>query len=141
MLKEKTKVVSYIYRQNAQNKQELLVFSHRHMPEAGIQVVGGTVEANEDFPSALIREIIEESGLHFGASELQKIGETIYHRRDLPEVNLRHYYAINSLNLPDSWAHVVHSNGLDNGLVFDFFWLEILEAKAVLTGNFGELLP
>lgn len=137
-MKEKTKVIAYIFRKN---KQEILVFSHRDMPEAGIQVIGGTVEALEDFPSALIREIMEESGLHLEASELQKIGETKYLRRDLPEVNLRHYYAIFPQNLPDSWAHVVHSTGEDNGLVFDFFWLEIDEAKEVLTGNFGELLP
>ena len=137
-MKEKTKVVAYIFRKN---KQEILVFSHRDISSAGIQVVGGTVEPLEDFPSALIREIMEESGLRLETSELQKIGETKYLRKDLPEVNLRHYYEISPQNLPDSWAHVVHSNGLDNGLVFDFFWLEILEAKAVLTGNFGELLP
>lgn len=137
-MKEKTKVVAYIFRKN---KQEILVFSHRDIPEAGIQVIGGTVESLEDFPSALIREIIEESGLRLEKSELQKIGETKYLRKDLPEVNLRHYYEISPQNLPDSWAHVVHSNGEDNGLVFDFFWLEIHEAKAVLTGNFGELLP
>lgn len=137
-MKEKTKVVAYVFRKN---KQEILVFSHRDIPEAGIQVIGGTVEPLEDFPSALIREIMEESGLRLETSELQKIGETKYLRKDLPEVNLRHYYEISPQNLPDSWAHVVHSNGLDNGLVFDFFWLEILEAKAVLTGNFGELLP
>jgi 8-oxo-dGTP pyrophosphatase MutT (NUDIX family) len=137
-MKEKTKVVAYIFRNN---KQEILVFSHRDMPQAGIQVVGGTVESLENFPSALIREIMEESGLKLEMSELQKIGETKYLRKDRPEVNLRHYYEISPLNLPDSWAHVVHSLGSDNGLVFDFFWLEIHVAKEVLTGNFGELLP
>jgi 8-oxo-dGTP pyrophosphatase MutT (NUDIX family) len=137
-MKEKTKVIAYIFRNN---KQEILVFSHRGMPQAGIQVVGGTVGPLENYPSALIREIIEESGLHLEMSELRKIGETKYLRRDIPEVNLRHYYEISPQNLPDSWTHVVQSDGADNGLVFDFFWLEIHEAKAVLTGNFGELLP
>jgi len=137
-MKEKTKVIAYIFRKN---KQEILVFSHRDIPEAGVQVIGGTVELLEDLTSALIREIMEESGLCLERSELQKIGETKYLRRDIPEVNLRHYYEISPQNLPDSWAHVVHSQGEDNGLVFDFFWLEIGAAKEVLTGNFGELLP
>lgn len=140
-MNEKTKVVAYILRKDSKNNQQLLVFSHRNMPEAGIQVVGGTVEHGENFPSALIREIMEESGLLLKASDLQKLGETKYIRKDRPEVNLRHYYEIYPQNLPDSWAHVVHSFGEDNGLVFDFFWLEIGKAKEVLTGNFGELLP
>lgn len=140
-MKEKTKVIAYIFRRTPDQTLEVLVFAHRDMPEAGIQVVGGTVEPLEDFPQALIREIIEESGLHFEASELKKIGETKYQRKDRPEVNLRHYYEIYTSNLPDSWAHVVHSTGEDNGLVFDYFWLEIPEAKSILTGNFGELLP
>lgn len=64
-------------------------------------------------------------------SELQIIGETKYLRKDRPEVNLRHYFEISPQKPPDYWAHVVHSFGCDNGLVYDFFWPEILEAKGI----------
>lgn len=93
----------------------------------GLYIIGGTVDPGEDLIEALLREIKEESGLTF--------------RKDTPEINHRHYYAINSIDLPDSWAHTVHSNGADNGLIFDFFWMPCSDAKLVLTGNFGELLP
>jgi len=140
-LKEKIKVLVYIFR-NKDQGPELLVFDHRDFPQAGTQIIGGTVDPGEELIEALLREIFEESGLVFGPSDIErKLGETSYRRKDLPEINHRHYYAINSIDLPDSWAHTVHSNGADNGLIFDFFWMPCSDAKLLLTGNFGELLP
>ncbi|MBY0413558.1 MAG: NUDIX domain-containing protein [Bdellovibrionales bacterium] len=135
---EKTKVISYIFR--SEKRDEILVFDHVGMPEAGTQVVGGTVEQKEDFKAALVREIAEESGLNVSLNDLTKIGETIYFRQDYPEKNYRHYYSLMIPVLPDKWTHTVISNGADNGLIFLFYWLTISEAKTTLTGNFGELL-
>jgi len=137
----KTKVIAYIFR-NKDKKKEILVFKHRDFPQAGLQVIGGTVDPGEDKIPALIREIYEEAGLIFSEYDnIKKIGETHYQRRDNGEINHRHYYIIEKNDLPNSWAHTVHSNGLDNGLVFEFFWMDIREAKLSLTGNFAELLP
>lgn len=140
-MKSKTKVLAYILRTNNE-ASEVLVFDHRDFPEAGTQIIGGTVDPGEDLIEALLREIKEESGLEFKVTDIaKKLGETQYHRRDIPEINNRHYYLIYSFDLPDTWAHTVHSNGADNGLIFDFFWMPISLAKKELTGNFGELLP
>ena len=136
-MKTKLKVISYIFRND---ENEILVFDHRGMPEAGTQVVGGTVESGEDFKAALAREILEESGLIINVDDMTPIGETTYHRKDKPEINQRHYFKIISHDLPASWSHTVKSDGEDNGLIFDFFWLTREEAKTKLTGNFGELL-
>ncbi len=136
-MKEKTKVISYIFRNAG---REILVFDHADFPEAGTQVVGGTLEAGEDLRVALAREVLEESGLVIAPLAFSKVGETTYHRKDRPEVNFRHYFSYHSENLPDSWSHVVKSSGEDNAMVFDFFWLPIERAKSVLDGNFGELL-
>jgi len=138
-MKEKAKVIAYIFRMR-NNQKELLVFAHRDYPEAGLQVVGGTVEKGEGFGPALVREILEESGLSFLESDFSKIGLTEYHRTDRLEVNHRHYFATMSKELPDKWTHIVSSDGSDNGLLFDFFWLPIHEAQEQLVGNFGELL-
>ncbi|MBC7712510.1 MAG: NUDIX domain-containing protein [Rhizobacter sp.] len=137
MKTEKTKVISYIYRKN---KTEILVFTHQTFPEAGVQVVGGTLETGEEFAPSLVREILEESGLVVDVKYLKKIGQTEYHRQDKPEINHRHYFEMDSDGLPETWTHVVVSDGEDNGLLFDFFWLTIKEAKERLVGNFGELL-
>lgn len=137
-MKSKTKVIAYIFRKN---QTELLVFTHDSFPEAGVQVVGGTVENQEDLKSALKREIKEESGLDFEDSEMESLGKTTFQRGDVAEINLRNYFRVNSIGLPETWSHTVLSDGADNGLVFTFFWLSVSEAKKRLVGNFGELLP
>jgi 8-oxo-dGTP pyrophosphatase MutT (NUDIX family) len=139
-MKEKTKVLSYIFR-NTDEGQEVLVFIHRDLPEAGIQVVGGTVDAGEDLVEALIRELYEESGLRVLAHECSKIGESVYYRQDFPEKNLRHYFEV-KISLPhEFWSHKVKSTGMDDGLVFEFFWMPTSLAKVQLVGKMGELLP
>jgi 8-oxo-dGTP pyrophosphatase MutT (NUDIX family) len=135
----KIKVIAYIYRKR-NDQTEVLVFSHADFPEAGIQVVGGTLEEGEDHILALVREILEESGLIVSANDFKKVGETQYQRKDKPELNHRHYFKMHSNGLPDKWSHIVKSTGLDNGMQFDFFWLSTKEAREILTGNFGELL-
>ncbi len=135
----KFKVIAYILRRKSEGF-EILVFDHLDFPEAGVQVVGGTVEENEDPKFALIREIKEESGLEYSLNDLQYIGESEYLRKDKPEINLRKYYKILSNNLNENWVHHVASNGEDNGLKFYFYWLTIDQAKEVLTGNFSEFL-
>ena len=138
-MKEKAKVIAYIFRMR-NNQKELLVFSHKDFPEAGVQVVGGSIEKGETFGTALVREILEESGLIIQETDLKKIGLTEYHRKDRLEINHRHYFEMMSQDLPEKWTHKVVSDGADNGLLFDFFWLPIHEARERLVGNFGELL-
>lgn len=140
-MKTKVKVLAYILR-TKNEIDEVLVFDHRDFPEAGTQIIGGTVDPGEDLIGALLREIFEESGLQFSASDIiKKLGETQYQRRDIKELNHRHYFLIHSNNLSDTWAHTVHSDGQDNGMVFHFYWMTLSKAKEELTGNFGELIP
>lgn len=138
-MKEKTKVLSYVFRMK-DNAREVLVFRHRDFLEAGIQVVGGTVDPGEEFIPALVREIHEESGLIILSSECFFLGQSRYQRKEPVEINLRHYYEVKISGLPDSWSHTVFSEGADNGMVFEFFWMPTALAKSVLVGEMGELL-
>lgn len=134
---KKHKVIAYITRIKDQQK-EILVFDHVDFLEAGVQVVGGTIENNEDPKSALIREIKEESGLIFSINDLMFIGESEYIRKDRPEINFRKYFQIQAKDLLENWIHIVESTGEDQGLKFYFYWLNLEEAKDKLTGNFAE---
>lgn len=141
-MKTKQKVLAYITRKSSGTFSEVLVFLHQDHPEAGLQVPGGTVDPGEDLSEAILREIFEESGLKLDKADIvSMIGETDYQRKDIPEINHRHYFLIQRNDLPETWAHTVHSSGADDGLVFLYSWMETSKAKIELTGQMGELLP
>jgi 8-oxo-dGTP pyrophosphatase MutT (NUDIX family) len=54
------KVTAFITRMGRQGQPQLLLFQH---PQAGIQIPAGTVEAGEDWQTAVLREAREETGL------------------------------------------------------------------------------
>lgn len=139
MMIHKQKVLAYFYRTSLQGK-EVLVFDHQNMPEAGTQIIGGTVEENEDFVLALVREIKEEAGLTISKDDLVFLAKTTYQRKDRAEINHRTYFKIDGSMLPDHWSHRVISDGEDNGLVFLFYWMPVDQTFEKLTGNFAECL-
>ncbi len=140
-MRSKKKVLAYIFRTNGAH-QEILVFDHLGMPEAGTQVIGGTVEETENLAVALSREIFEEAGLKISPNRFKKLGESTYYRKDIIEQNERTYFEVTTKlgELPDYFEHTVISDGEDNGLVFVHFWITVENAKKRLTGNFHELL-
>ena len=54
------KVTAFITRTGRQGQQQLLLFQH---PQAGVQIPAGTVDAGEDWQTAVLREATEETGL------------------------------------------------------------------------------
>jgi len=57
MLNPRKKVLGYVVR-NIYQRWELLVFEHQDYPEAGIQILGGTLESSDlDLRSAVLREV------------------------------------------------------------------------------------
>ena len=55
------RVAAYVIRPRPQ--PELLIFEHLGVPEAGQQVPAGRVQSGEDPTQAVLREVIEETGL------------------------------------------------------------------------------
>ncbi|HET6312761.1 MAG TPA: NUDIX domain-containing protein, partial [Chloroflexia bacterium] len=54
------KAIAYITRE-VEGRKQLLVFTHRDNPEAGVQVPAGTAHEGEDIEATLFREVEEET--------------------------------------------------------------------------------
>ena len=104
------RVVAYVVRDG-----ELLVFDHRDFPGVGAQVPAGTVEDDEEPAATVVREVLEETGVR--ASFVRELGTTdAIAPRGEPRRNL--FYELTTDEPRDSWEHVVHGGGGDDGLVF-----------------------
>ena len=136
------KVYAYILREGC-IKRQLLVFTHVDLPEAGIQVPGGSVEIGEEYKFAAEREVEEETGLKDLLCE-RKLGEV---RRDLRgfglhEVHHRHYFQFSCLNCDkDEWIgfEETPSDGSQGPIAFKFFWVD-LDSVPVLRAGLDEML-
>jgi len=134
------KVVAYITQGD-----QLLVFSHPHHPEAGIQVPAGTVEEGESPREAVLREAREETGLdgleirsYLG---LQEYDLSAYGRSEVEE---RHFFHLAFCGeAPARWRHYeMHpSEGDAEQIEFELYWVEFPEEVPELAGDQGALLP
>ncbi|PAD34562.1 NUDIX hydrolase [Terribacillus saccharophilus] len=118
------KVLAYII-SIRNNTYQMLVHEHKDIPEAGLQVPGGTVDPEEDLVTALQREIYEESGLcNLPVGEI--VASAPFLHPDKQELQLRHFYLIQTKQQhPATWEHHVLGNGVDNGLVFRYTWYDL----------------
>jgi 8-oxo-dGTP pyrophosphatase MutT (NUDIX family) len=118
---------------------ELLVFRH---PLAGIQIPKGSIETGEDAAEAALRELAEESGV----TAARLIGQIGHHEIQVgagptesgpPELQAWHtFLLVADRELPDTWSHEVSGSEVETGLVFDFFWLPIAEARSASAPRF-----
>jgi 8-oxo-dGTP pyrophosphatase MutT (NUDIX family) len=128
----KQKVLAYVVRRRGSGWQ-LAVFEHANVSEAGVQVPAGTVEAGEPLEAALWRELLEESGLRAPSVALVcKLPEA----RE-PELDqIRHVYLLKDVGgLPNDWVTVVAGDGEDRGIVFDYYWVDILPGLRLAGGQ------
>ena len=131
----KHKVLAYITRQR-DGARQLLVFKHRDHPEAGVQVPAGTVELEEPIETALFREVHEEAGLD-NLRLVRKLAERL--EEDWNQV--RHVFHLSAPDdTPDHWTHIVHGQGEDSGMVFEYYWLD-LTLDIELAGDQHRWLP
>lgn len=126
------KVLAYILRQR-DGQRQLLVFEHRDHPDAGVQVPAGTVEPGEAIEAALLREIEEESGLRAEqlgqARKLAAVYEAEWDQQ-------RHVYAVTPHgSLPHRWSHTVRGGGEDQGMVFDYYWIDVTPGLKLAGGQ------
>ncbi|MBJ8481451.1 NUDIX hydrolase [Acinetobacter vivianii] len=108
------KVVPVILR-HQKHGLEILAFRH---PFAGIQLVKGTIEYDEKYDEAAIRELFEEAGLiaepnpkFIGNFKLKSNQQDWYF-----------YLCEVSADLAETWIHHCQDDG---GLDFEFFWFPL----------------
>ena len=136
----KRKVLAYIT-----HGHRLLVFSHPHFPEAGIQVPAGTVKDDESLEEAALREALEETGLPdlelgaFLGQELRDMAEW-----GLDQIHDRYFFHLRCTgNPPETWQHFETdpSDGTPEPILFEFFWADLPHGVPELTGHHAALLP
>lgn len=132
----KLRVLAYIVRAN-NGGLELLVCRHRDVPEAGVQVIAGTVEPGEAVEAALFREIEEESG--FGRDKLRLLRKLGKDHNPGSDEEWHGFELTPLVRLPDRWSHSVAGEGEDKGLFFNYYWVP-LSAELELAGKHGRFL-
>ena len=104
---------------------ELLVFRH---PNAGMQLVKGSIEPGESLESTCERELFEESGLNGRSSRFLGVWESDY-KGQVWGVCLMQLIEPSK----DRWSHFTSDGG---GLTFCFSWQNI---NSALTEDFHPL--
>ena len=128
----KQKVMAYVVRREASGLQ-LLVFGHANDSHSGVQVPAGTVGAGEPLEAALWRELLEESGLRAPLVALVcKLAEAPEPEWD----QMRHVYLLKDVGgLPNDWVTVVTGDGEDQGMVFEYCWVDIVPGLQLAGGQ------
>lgn len=129
------KVYGYVSRINNGSTQ-VLVFRHPNL-EAGIQIPKGTVQPNENTDHAVVREIIEETGLE--QIKIEKLITEDYWKNVDGAIHHRFFYKINVSNTPDYWEHEPTGGGPEEGLTFSYFWISS-ENEIELVDGHGDYL-
>ena len=129
------KVVAYITRGDG-----LLVFTHRDIPEAGVQVPAGTVEMDETPGAAVLREVHEETGLPPTAVRIAAyLGCNRFEAA--PNCYERFFYhLLLTATVPDTWLHYETSGGKSEPIAFSFHWEKRNDPCLRLAGEQGALL-
>ena len=122
----------------------LLVFSHPHHPEAGIQVPAGTVESGESPDEAVLREAREETGLDglllrsaLGVREYDVTAMSVAGRQRF------HFYHLTvASDAPCRWRHFEEhpSDGSATPIEFELFWVQFASDVPELIVPQGDLL-
>lgn len=118
---------------------EVAVFRHPDFETMtlGVQVPGGTIEPSETPEAGALREAFEESGLG-GFVAIRLLANDV---RTFPTEREERFFYQLEVAPPtlDAWSHIVSDGELDKGMVFEYRWLNVTEAKRLL-GHMGDYL-
>ena len=110
------RVAAYVIRPRP--RPELLIFAHVDVPEAGQQVPAGGVHADEDLPTAVLREVKEETGLTGITIVRALTTEDKPHPTTGQPRRTTYFHLLAPTDTADDWIHRVEGTGSDTGMTF-----------------------
>ena len=114
---------------------ELLVHVHQDVPEAGLQVLAGTIDPGEEPAVAAVREVFEEAGLA-GARMCGLVARYVYEAAWDGSRHDRHVYHLElAAAAPEAWEHVVSAGDADQGLIFCYSWRRLADGIPLAGGQ------
>jgi ADP-ribose pyrophosphatase YjhB (NUDIX family) len=124
--------------------EHVLLVRHPAHPEAGIQIPGGSVHANELPAEAALREAREETGLA-DLSVVQLLGVAEFDMAPFgkAEVHTRHYFHLRFRGQsPESWRHEERdpSDGSKEPIPLELFWARFPSDVPPLIAGHGQFL-
>ncbi|WP_436527341.1 NUDIX hydrolase [Actinoplanes sp. HUAS TT8] len=129
------KVVAYIVRDD-----RLVVFRHADddaFDQSGLQVPAGTVRAGELADAAVLREAVEETGLH-GLRVERYLGSSEFDMRPYADaIHVRHFYhlSVDSPEVPARWFSEERGDGDSPPIRFECYWLPLAQAHVLAAGQ------
>lgn len=118
--------------------EKLLVFTHDEVPleVAGIQVPAGTIDEGETPEAAVVREVLEETGLH--TRVVQDLGSEDFDVwPSKAEIHERYFFHLAPVDghVPERWkAGEPHPSGGGSVTSWTCWWLPITHAHVLCAG-------
>jgi 8-oxo-dGTP diphosphatase len=135
------RVVAYVTRER-DGRTELLTIAVEERPELGIEVPAGRLDYGETLEEGLRRELAEETGL----SRVRIVRELPGFESTYQSFCENHaYHVVVEEEMPDSWKHEVHGEGMDSGMIHLCRWvpltseLELWNARDPMLEKLGAL--
>ncbi|RQZ47518.1 NUDIX domain-containing protein [Burkholderia sp. Bp9099] len=127
-------------------RDRLLTFTQPKFPEAGRQVVAGTMNQGEMPVVAALRELREESGID-EARVVRVLGEYFYSMRAFGRSEIQHRHVVHvalsdAIAMRTQWMHLEVDPGSGGGPIeFCFQWLPLFGAEFALIGGHDFFVP
>lgn len=127
-------------------RDKLLTFTQPKFPEAGRQVIAGTMEQNETPEAAALRELREESGIE-DAEVVRVLGDYFYSMRKFGRSEIQHRHVVHvmasdTIAMKECWTHFeTHPSYGGEPIELNLQWLPLFEREFALIGGHDFFLP
>ncbi|AOI84782.1 hypothetical protein WJ15_37365 [Burkholderia cepacia] len=127
-------------------RDKLLTFTQPEFPEAGRQVIAGTMEQDETPEAAALRELREESGIE-DAEVVRILGDYFYSMRKFGRSEIQHRHVVHarasdSIAMKECWTHFeTHPSSGGEPIELSLQWLPLFEKEFALIGGHDFFLP
>lgn len=141
----KRKAFAYVTHRHPGLGERLLVFSHPHAPEAGIQAPAGTMRDGESPAEAVLREAREETGLE-GLEVVRLLGEQVRDMADYGRAEIHHRWFFHLRHVGDPpavWRNYEPDpdDGSPDLPLFELFWAPLPDGVPELIADHDVMLP